>query len=144
MANLLRRSWVLTAIGMAPCLAALLVPRSITTTWDPMIRVAIIAPLLIWATVFMMLAWLRHDEVSKEAHKWAFLWGGSIGAMLALTAGGAVLLWPPLGHMVEGVIASLPKAAPTQTAFVVGELFVAMSLALGYFLALAGWWVARR
>jgi hypothetical protein len=83
--------------------------------------------------------WRRLDEAAKEAHKFAWYWGGTMGLLVAfvtfaaITASGGELITTGLhGHT-------------TPEAFVaLGVIGVLAPQLVGYAVAWAGWWVAKR
>ena len=80
--------------------------------------------------------WRRIDEAAREAHKWAWFWGGNL-AMAPLLVGFIILverpeltppLWPGFEAEPSGYVAT-------------GGLVVVFSLLLGYGLAYTYWWL---
>lgn len=45
---------------------------------------ALTALSVVWLLVFVIWAWKRTDEAAREAHKFAWFWGGSFGALAGL------------------------------------------------------------
>ena len=85
----------------------------------------------------LCVAWWRGaDEAVREAHKWAWWWGGStgmaMGAALMLTA-----QWGP------GQFSALADMEPLN-AFAMGIGLVIGLQAIGYVVAWAWWWLSRR
>lgn len=103
---------------------------------DPL-RIALLA-LSIMAVVWVCIAWWRDaDEAVREAHKWAWYWGGSTGmasvlGLFALSTWGVVdVTLPPLGSGPDDLIM-------TGVALTVGAQGV------GYGIAWALWWLRHR
>ena len=82
--------------------------------------------------------WARLDEAAREAHKWAWLWGGSAGMAV-----GAV---PMLTFMMHGDTAEIPFWLGDTPAEAFGSGMVAILLfqTAGYGIAWAFWWLRRR
>ncbi|HEV2081653.1 MAG TPA: hypothetical protein VGR32_04280 [Brevundimonas sp.] len=90
------------------------------------------------AAAWICVAWWRSaDEAVREAHKWAWYWGGSTGmaaamGLFALSTWGAIdVALPPLGSGPDDLIM-------TGIAFTVGAQIV------GYAIAWALWWLRHR
>lgn len=86
--------------------------------------------------------WRDLDEAAREAHKWAWWWGGNIGFIVwaagfliaALTSGnlaGATLLPAPIPHTDATLIAA-------------GFIAAFAAQAVGYAIAWCSWWIARQ
>lgn len=103
---------------------------------DPL-RIALLA-LSIMAVVWVCIAWWRDaDEAVREAHKWAWYWGGSTG-MACVILLFALSTWevidvtlPPLGNGPGDLIM-------TGVALTVG------AQGIGYLVAWAAWWLRHR
>lgn len=84
-------------------------------------------------SVFGMRYWALIDEAAKEAHKWAWMWGGSVGA-------GAFL----------GFLAGSRAGSGSPIDLIRNDQFIAGVVAcyavqlIGYGLAWAYWWLRRR
>lgn len=90
------------------------------------------------ATAWICVAWWRSaDEAVREAHKWAWYWGGSTGmasvmGLFALSTWGVIdVTLPPLGSGPDDLIM-------TGVALTVGAQGV------GYAIAWAAWWLRHR
>ena len=106
---------------------------------------AIVSPIIIGAMVTALvvaLVWMRFiDEAAREAHKFAWYWGGLSG----LATGGVFV-----------ILATLPQAASfdAQAMFGVrddpaaymalGATLLAAVMTAGYLVAWAAWWLKRR
>jgi len=75
--------------------------------------------------------------LAKEAHKWAWWWGGNLGFIV----GGAAVVIAALNG-----VHLLPARVPhTDAALIAAGLIAALAAqAVGYTFAWCGWWVARR
>ena len=92
-----------------------------------------LSALAVWLTVMY---WRRIDEAAREAHKWAWFWGGNI-ALIPVMVGFVLLLQrPDLG-------APLWPGFPPEPAYYVatGGVIVVFSLLAGYGLAWLAWWL---
>jgi hypothetical protein len=80
--------------------------------------------------------WQRLDEVAREAHKFAWYWGGSAG----LATGLLVVVFVDTGRLA----APLFEGPTPSDGFVAGALTVMMAQVVGYAIAWLGWWWSRR
>lgn len=82
--------------------------------------------------------WRRVDEAAKEAHKWAWYWGGSCGMLV----GGVGLLTLSIRGGDIALPASLGETPAELLAL--GMMAIMMCQTVGYLIAWAGWWWSRR
>jgi hypothetical protein len=87
-----------------------------------------------WALGFLWLYWRRLDEAAKEAQKFAWFVGST--AALVLTA--PIMLFFRLGAL------PLPHGVTPGVYFGLGWALLAFSQLLGFLIAWAGWWWAKR
>ncbi len=80
--------------------------------------------------------WRRIDEAAREAHKWAWWWGGCTGMGLAAVAAVA------LGH-VRGVMPDALISAPPEHLLSIGGLAAILCQIVGYTVAWCVWWLRR-
>lgn len=78
--------------------------------------------------------WIKADEAVREAHKWAWYWGGSIG----MTVGIAVLV---LNGMYGGAL--LPPDVSQDVAMTAGACLVLAPMLIGYGVAWFAWWISK-
>lgn len=89
--------------------------------------------LLMWLTAIY---WRRLDEAAREAHKWAWFWGGNV-ALVPLVVGFAILTSNP-----DTPVPMLLGMEPTPAGYVAtGGLIVVLTLLAGYTLAWLFWWL---
>ena len=80
--------------------------------------------------------WSRLDEAAREAHKWAWYWGGSSGMLVGLVLM-LVLTTRPADIAIP--------ASQTPADLVGAGMIIILSFQLvGYGLAWAWWWLGRR
>jgi len=88
--------------------------------------------------VWICVAWWRGaDEAVREAHKWAWYWGGSTGIVVVMIA---------LGLVSWDVIELAPTAVsgePTELIMTGVGLTLGAQL-IGYLIAWAAWWLRHR
>lgn len=134
-------SWAYTLIATAPVLVFVVSP----TITDINIRIAVGGAVMLWLIAFAMFAWVRLDEPSREAHKFAWFWGGAPALLvLMLIAVGAVAL-PAIGQRVAEFVASQSKSATSPEAgFFVGVFSATVAQVIGYGLVWIGWWLSKR
>ena len=95
----------------------------------------VVLGLVTWASFY---CWTLMDEAQREAHKWAWYWGGSLGLMVGLVGVMVALRIDP--HLAEAIN---PKGS--SKAFVeLGLWAAATSTLIGYGVAWAAWWMTRR
>lgn len=101
------------------------------------LQLALLAVAIV-AVVWVCVAWWRSaDEAVREAHKWAWYWGGSTGMafvmlLFALSSWEVIdVTLPPLGDSPNDLIM-------TGVALTVGAQGV------GYLVAWAAWWLRHR
>lgn len=82
--------------------------------------------------------WRRLDEAAREAHKWAWYWGGSSGMLIGL-----VLM---LVLTTRPADVAMPVSLGVTPADLVGAgMIITLGFQLvGYGLAWAWWWLGRR
>lgn len=88
------------------------------------------------ALVLTIIWWRRADEAVREAHKWAWWWGGSSGMGIAT----ALLLVVHLRPQLIGGLADLEPSILVITAI---ALVLGLQLT-GYLVAWAWWWLSKR
>lgn len=82
--------------------------------------------------------WNRVDEAAREAHKWAWWWGGTAGTAI----GGVFLVVAVAAARGEGV-ASVATARPADLIYA-GAFAIMTCQVVGYGIAWAAWWLRRR
>jgi hypothetical protein len=82
--------------------------------------------------------WRRVDEAAREAHKWAWFWGGSCGMAV-----GFVCL---LTVTMRGADVPLPTwfGETSQDLLVSGMMAILLFQVVGYLIAWAWWWLGQR
>jgi len=126
----------LTVVGVSATAATPFWPEA----WGraPSIGVVVLAAgLAVFLALHTLYWWRALDEAAKEAHKWAWWWGGTLG----LVAGGAAVVIAALAG-VNLLPAALPHTDAALIALGVAAAFAAQ--AVGYGIAWCGWWIARR
>ena len=126
----------LTVVGVSATAATPFWPEA----WGraPSIGVVVLAAgLAVFLALHTLYWWRALDEAAREAHKWAWWWGGNLG----LVAGGAAVVIAALAG-VNLLPAALPHTDAALIALGVAAAFAAQ--AVGYGIAWCGWWIARR
>jgi hypothetical protein len=82
--------------------------------------------------------WSRLDEAAREAHKWAWYWGGSTGMLVGLVL--MLMLTTRPGDIA--IPASLGEAPADLVA--AGMIMILGFQLIGYGLAWVWWWLGRR
>ena len=96
---------------------------------------ALVMGLALWLGIWW---WRRVDEAAREAHKWAWFWGGSCGMLLGFIC----LLTVSLRGADIPVPASLGQTP--HDLLVSGMMTILAFQIVGYGVAWAWWWWARR
>jgi hypothetical protein len=100
----------------------------------PVVAIATVVTMIVMAGL-TAIYWRMIDEAAREAHKFAWFWGGMAGAAVALMIGAVTdSAWltamygdlKPAGWMILGMAGLL------------------IAQAIGYGLAWAGWWLVRQ
>jgi hypothetical protein len=92
----------------------------------------VVIAVMAWATVIY---WRNVDEAAREAHKFAWFWGGSAGLIATL----------PLAIISDTAkLEALFGVRDASGWVVLGLVAVAALQIAGYGLAWAGWWLVRR
>jgi len=92
------------------------------------------AAAMAWALGFLWLYWRRLDEAAKEAQKFAWF----VGSIAALVLTAPIMMFFRLGAL------PLPHGAPPGVHFALGWVMLALLQLLGFLIAWAGWWWAKR
>ena len=126
----------LTVVGVSATAATPFWPDA----WGraPSIGVVVLAAgLAVFLALHTLYWWRALDEAAREAHKWAWWWGGNLGFIV----GGAAVVIAALAG-----VNLLPAAVPHNDALSL-FLFVSAAVAaqaVGYGVAWCGWWITRR
>ncbi len=100
---------------------------------------AVMLALVMAATLSICVWWWRHlDEAAREAHKWAWFWGGTSGMAV-----GAVLLMALSLRRDEVVLPQWAGETPSEL-LLNGMMAILLFQLAGYGLAWAWWWLGRR
>ncbi len=138
---------VYAAIAAIPVLILVLADFafSFSSPLDDVSRLGLIITALVWATIFAFIGWRRLDESGREAHKFAWFYGGGFGLVAALFAVIAAYYVPAGGDLVDGLIGRwASKWPPGQGGFALGVLLAAIAQVVGYAIVWSGWWLAKR
>jgi hypothetical protein len=91
---------------------------------------------ILWGTIVY---WRRLDEAAREAHKWAWFWGGSAGMCIGFVVLPLLLASPPGLELPAYFDRTDP---PGWVATGMGLILLLMTA--GYALAWGWWWLRRR
>jgi hypothetical protein len=134
-------SWAYTLIAALPALAFVLVPK----IEDDILRAVAGGATMVWLVAFATYAWIRLDEPSREAHKFAWFWGGAPALAVMQLIAIAAVATPIVGEPVAAFIASQSKNGATpESGFFVGVFAAAVVQVLGYGLVWTCWWLSKR
>jgi hypothetical protein len=134
-------SWAYTLIALLPTLAFVAAP----TIEDINLRIGLGAAVLLWLVAFTMFAWVRLDEPSREAHKFAWFWGGAPAMVVIMLIAVGAVASPIIGEPLAAFVAHQARSATTPEAgFFVGVFSAAVVQVIGYGLVWTGWWLSKR
>ncbi|MGD2133717.1 MAG: hypothetical protein PVI23_13060 [Maricaulaceae bacterium] len=83
--------------------------------------------------------WMRQDEVIKEAHKSAWIWGAPIGFGVWI-----VTLLTPAPEAAAAVLDIDAIELGLNLDYLAGGLVAFAAMVLAYWILLAVWWIAKR
>lgn len=132
-------AWLYALVLFALGLGVGLAEDSLGLDSNPAAAMAVTTGLFVVGIGGAVLYWRRLDEAAREAHKFAWYWGGSAGLMVALAAF-VGLRAAGLDPLELGVVGG----DDPYDYFTLGVLGVTLSQIAGYTVAWAGWWIARR
>jgi uncharacterized membrane protein len=96
------------------------------------VALTVLAVVVAWSSVVY---WRNLDEAAREAHKFAWLWGGTGGALAVVLL--ANFMTPDRLQAVFG-----PQSISTW--LILGMFAMILAQIVGYLLVWAGWWLARQ
>ncbi len=130
----------LAASGLIGAVAAGIVGFTLNLGGIGIAAAAIVTAVAVALTVWICLLWWHGlDEAAREAHKWAWWWGGTAGTLLGgLGIIGLSIVGDADGRLPGG-LASLSQVDGIRLA-VVTVLLLQVG---GYGVAWAVWWLAR-
>ncbi|HEY8617258.1 hypothetical protein [Phenylobacterium sp.] len=118
---------------------ALLLGVSVSLVQHPVAFLAWAVISLVATAAASIFCWRALDEVAREAHKTAWMWGGSFGMVVAFLAFiAAEHHWP---HLLETGLGGGRSPADLVELGLIG---VVSAQLVGYLLVWAGWWIAKR
>jgi hypothetical protein len=107
--------------------------------WTGLLLTVLVLSLVMAVTLWLGIWWWRRvDEAAREAHKWSWFWGGSCGMIVGLIG--------LLTVSLRGADIPLPASlGQTPSALLVSGMMAILAFQLvGYGVAWAWWWLARR
>ena len=140
-------AWAYAIIAAVPFLFFAVADMAVfySRDFDPLSRLGVLVPALVWAFAFTAIFWKRLDEPGREAHKFAWFYGGGMALAAGMIAVMLLPVLPAAARLVDGAIASWAAKWPAgQGGFVLGVLFAAIVQVVGYAVVWTGWWLVRR
>ena len=101
--------------------------------WGRVVLACVVVPLGVFTTLRW---WKLLDEVAREAHKFAWYWGGSGGILVAGLVMGLVAR--------DGMPIPFAKSGDPADIFAAGVVTALSAQIVGYLVAWAGWWWSHR
>lgn len=132
-------AWLLAGLAFAVGLAVGLGGKVLGFAHGPVGAGLLSATMCVAATPLMIAYWRHLDEAAREAHKFAWYWGGSAG-LLAVVIAFSVLTAPG----AEMITADFMGAERPRQLLAKGILATILAQVVGYTVAWVGWWIARR
>jgi hypothetical protein len=125
---------------MAPLLAAPFLLQA--SGLHPPLEVRLLIAVLVVIPAFLATCnyWRNIDEAAREAQKWAWFWGGSIGMALGVLAIAIGFVRPEWFD----IAAMLPEHATALSGIFYGAMAMVAAQLIGFVLAWAYWWARRR
>jgi hypothetical protein len=111
------------------------IARDMKLSVSPVLLGLVFAAIILAGFVASVVYWRNIDEAAREAHKFAWLWGGSSAMLLGL----------PLPFLIGDVrlIALMGQLSPAEWV-ATGVVALITAQLIGYGLAWAGWWLRQR
>lgn len=106
---------------------------------NPGVTYAIVGCLVIATMGVSILWWLSIDEAQREAHKWAWYWGGSFGLLLSVLA--FVVAFAGGDELMSGYTHFMGSEGRLLALGIITAQAPAM---LGYGIAWGIWWLRHR
>ncbi len=134
--------WAYLLAGVIPIVLLLTVGEMLPNVIG--LPVAILATL--WAGAMVTIHWKRLDEAARQAHRWAWYWGGSLGLAAGFLATAIALKAPGGLGWIAGLAAPFLAAnQPAEQAYLfAGIVLTVITQMLGFLLAWVWWWARRR
>jgi hypothetical protein len=125
---------------IAPVLATPFVLRM--SGWHPPLELRLLIAILVVTPAMVATCnyWRSIDEAAREAQKWAWFWGGSIGMAVGILAISIAFVRPEW----LDIAALLPEHATALHGMFVGAAAMIAAQLIGFVLAWAWWWARRR
>lgn len=105
----------------------------------PLSLTGLIGAALMFVGVTSVIWWRNIDEAAREAHKWSWYWGGTVGLSGVMVL--FILAYLSGGGFVRDIIA---RAGLTGHELELGMAAGIILPVLGYVVAWAAWWWRRR
>lgn len=119
----------------AVCGAGYYIAQDMRLTIPPAMIGVILLVLVVLGSVASVAYWRNIDEAAREAHKFAWMWGGSTAMALVL----------PLPFLIGDarIVALMGQHSPAEWVSI-GVVGLMTAQLVGYGLAWAGWWLRQR
>ena len=130
-------AWLLFVVMVASGLLLGFGARAVNLSGGALI--AMVALLVVAAGFGGVVYWRRLDEAAREAHKFAWYWGGSFGMGLAV----AVAVTLTRGDF-DPLLARMGEATGPGNFVGLGMMAAMGVQAVCYLVVWAGWWISKR
>jgi hypothetical protein len=140
-------AWVYSAIATIPVLILVSADFLFRLSFplDSLSRAGLTLTALVWTAIFVAIGWKRLDESGREAHKFAWFFGGGLGLVAVLLGAMIAHFTPSGGDAIHGLIRAWASKWPEgQGGFMLGVLAAAIAQVIGYAVVWSGWWLSRR
>ena len=132
-------AWAYAPLLIAGGAAVPILGKSLGLMREPLGMGVVMVGMLAFVTWGTVHYWRRLDEAAREAHKFAWYWGGTAGLMVAFVA--FLVLTANGGDLISTGL----HGRTTPKAFVeLGVIGVLVPQMVGYVVAWAGWWISKR
>lgn len=130
----------LAVSGLIGAVAAGIVGFSLELGGIGIVAAAIVTAVAVALTVWICLLWWHGlDEAAREAHKWAWWWGGTAGTLIG---GLGIMALSMVGSEDGRLPGGLASLSPTDGAMLAVVTVLLLQVG-GYGIAWAVWWLAR-
>lgn len=136
------KSYIAALLGTAllAALAGGVVGFAVSAGGPGIILAAIVSAAAVAAGAAICLFWWRGlDEAAREAHKWAWWWGGTAGTLI----GGLAYIGLTLGVGPDGLLPGRLAILSPHDAARLAITTLLLCQVVGYGVAWAWWWLAR-
>lgn len=132
-------AWIYVASLLAAGVVMGLGSHALRGIENPILEGGLVALVVALAMAGSVVYWRRLDEAAREAHKFAWYWGGSAGLGVATIAFALMM-----GQAGVPVTTGFDGGTRPEDFVALGILGTILAQVTGYAIAWVGWWVSKR